>query len=118
MHKEVKERWKNLQKANCRLDILIMCRNNFDFISPIYTLKITENKKMPSAKVWNQGENLKKEKKKVTLDGDSFNFDRSLGSLSVFLSLFRITLHIPEDVGLIAIAARQTQGKGQSSKQH
>jgi hypothetical protein len=46
MHKEAKERWKNLQKAsNYRLDILIICQKKLDFISIIYTFKITENKK-------------------------------------------------------------------------
>ncbi|CAI9547784.1 unnamed protein product, partial [Staurois parvus] len=53
VHKEAKERWKNLQKAsNYRLDILIICQQKLDFISIIYTFKITENKKMASAKVW------------------------------------------------------------------
>ncbi|CAI9618505.1 unnamed protein product, partial [Staurois parvus] len=46
VHKEAKERWKNLQKAsNYRLDILIICQQKLDFISIIYTFKITENKK-------------------------------------------------------------------------
>ena len=53
VHNEAKERWKNLQKAsNYRLDILIICQKKLDFISIIYTFKITENKKMVSAKVW------------------------------------------------------------------
>ena len=53
VHKEAKKRWKSLQKAsNDRLDILIICQKKLDFISIIYTFKITENKKMASAKVW------------------------------------------------------------------
>ncbi|CAI9583165.1 unnamed protein product, partial [Staurois parvus] len=51
VHKEAKERWKILQKAsNYRLDILIICQQKLDFISIIYTFKITENQKMASAK--------------------------------------------------------------------
>ncbi|XP_035521957.1 biotin--protein ligase-like [Morone saxatilis] len=32
--------------------------------------------------------------------------------LCSFLSPFRLTLHLPKDVGLIAVSARQTQGRG------
>lgn len=31
-----------------------------------------------------------------------------------FFSLYRLMLQLPEDMGLIAVAARQTKGKGQS----
>lgn len=33
----------------------------------------------------------------------------------LFFLLFRLTLHVPKDVGLIAVASRQIQGRGQCS---